>query len=214
MPVTTRSGLQTVNDAPIPRVQSEKRSHESEDRPGKKRRATSEPEDEQARPNAGAAAASSSMSRPDKRPKPIRTRVRISEPEAVPTPSTSAPRTPPRRGGRYLGRVLGTGRSVLTTPSPRSVRDRPPTPYTRRTSLPQTGPEPDEWEPSIVIGRSLGANLSRAETAQRTVRQWEAVYEHVRQETPDAVGSILERLEDARRELNEMDMTEENTHPM
>lgn len=80
--------------------------------------------------------------------------------------------------------------------------------------MPQTGPEEDNWEPSIVIGRSLGENLSRAETARRTVRQWEAVYEHVRQETPDAVGPILEQLEEARRELDEMEMTQENITPV
>ena len=84
-------------------------------------------------------------------------------------------------------------------------------------SLPPTEaeePEQADWEPSIVIGRSLGENLSRVETARRTVRQWEAVYNHVLSQTPEAVGPIREQLEQARRELDEMDMTEMNTTPM
>lgn len=151
------------------------------------------------------------------------------------TPPSVSPRTEPRRGGRYLGQVLGTGRRVLSTASPRaatfphSVRDRPPTPYIRRASISRRElPEPyarrpslprwerpdDGWEPSIVIGRSLGENLSRAERARRAVRQWEAVYEHTLRMTPEGVGPILGQLEAARGELAEMEMDDEDTTPV
>ncbi|MBE3111463.1 MAG: hypothetical protein IMZ46_13325 [Acidobacteria bacterium] len=153
-----------------------------------------------------------STARETNRPPRIRT-TGAPSPEAAP-PQTPSPRTTRRRGS-YLGQVLGTGDRVNRTPSPRSVRNRPPTPYARRMSLPRREREvpEDNWEPSIVIGRSLGENLSRAETARRAVMQWEAVYEHTLQVTPQAVDPILEQLENVRMDLDEMEMTKENTTP-
>ena len=217
MPVTTRSGLRSVNRDSGTTSRTEEPGYrqrdESPERPEKRRRTAVNLEDQE-HPGGRASGspicfASQAGDHRESRP----TRAEIPEPETPP------PRTPPRRG-RYLGQVLGTGRRVLTTPSPRSVRNRPPTPYPRRLSLPRRGSRRSEsgqggdgWEPSIVIGRSLGENLSRAETARRAVRQWEAIYEHTLRQTPDAVEPIVEQLEDARRELREMDMTEENNTP-
>lgn len=216
MPVTTRSGLQTAANTPGPGSQTqEEHVQETDERPGKRRRRASDSDDRQPPRANPARGPTSFMAQARDRPSPIRTRTGTAEPVTPPPPSTS-PRTVPRRG-RYLGQVLSTGCRVLTTPSPHSVRNRPPTPYARRMSLPRREreePEEDDWEPSIVIGRSLGENLSRAETARRTVRQWEAVYEHTLRETPAGVGPILEQLEEARRELDEMEMNEENTTPL
>lgn len=91
-------------------------------------------------------------------------------------------------------------------------RERP-APYTQRPSFSRERPD-DGWEPSIVIGRSLGENLSRAERARREVRQWEAVYEHTLRTTPEGVGPILEQLEAARGGLAGMEMDEEDNTPM
>lgn len=85
-------------------------------------------------------------------------------------------------------------------------------PHSRRPNL--SRPADDGWQPSIVIGQSLGENLSRAERARREVRQWEAVYEHTLRTTPEGVGPILEQLEAARRELDGMEMDKEDNTPV
>jgi hypothetical protein len=77
----------------------------------------------------------------------------------------------------------------------------------------QTGRAADGWKPSIVIGRSLGDNLSAIELANRKIQQWEAIYEHTMKETPDAIGPIEEQLAIAREEREEMEENEETTTP-
>lgn len=208
MPVCTLSGLRTAENAPGTSSQTqEEHSQEAHERPNKSRRRSSASDDRKPRRAKPAREPTASRAQANNRPSPIRTHTGAVEPLTPPLTGPS-----PRRG-RYPGRVLATGRHINTTPNPRSVLNRPPTPYARRTSL-LNEPEEDDWEPSIVIGRSLGENLSRVETAWRTVRQWEALYEHTRRDTPAGAGPILERLNEARRELDEVEMNEENTTPL
>ncbi|KAM0422831.1 hypothetical protein ACHAPD_001297 [Fusarium lateritium] len=75
-------------------------------------------------------------------------------------------------------------------------------------------PVPPGWEPPLVIGASLGTNLSRLENAERSVLQWEAIIANTRRKQPLADLSGLEDQRDkARQEFEQMEESEENLVP-
>ncbi|RGP79824.1 hypothetical protein FLONG3_2004 [Fusarium longipes] len=74
---------------------------------------------------------------------------------------------------------------------------------------------PPDWEPPLVIGASLGTNLSRMEEAERSALQWEAVVANTRRIQPLADLSGLERQRDkARQKLEQMEESDENMVPV
>ncbi|KAL6357536.1 hypothetical protein LRP88_07705 [Fusarium phalaenopsidis] len=76
-------------------------------------------------------------------------------------------------------------------------------------------PIPPNWKPPLAVGASLGDNLSRIEEAERSVLQWEAILENVRQTQPLAdLSSFEKQLEKARTKFNEMENSEENSVPV
>ncbi|SPO02168.1 uncharacterized protein DNG_04841 [Cephalotrichum gorgonifer] len=219
MPVTTRSGLQTSDRLPGPGSRRQQHDQESREPPRKRRRTSRNAEER--RPDTGTAAPESPITcgadGADDRPEGARAQAGRPGPETPSIFEKCPPRGAESRVGTFLGRVLGTGRPAMLSPGGSSEIHRPPTPHpSRGLSLPpsMTGERRHRWEPSIVIGRSLGENLSRAEMARRTVRQWEVLYEHTLENTPAAVGPILAQLEHSRRELDELEMNEENITPI
>lgn len=124
----------------------------------------------------------------------------------------------PRRTRRRLGnpseaheRSRGRrSRTEETGESSSATQARSPTPqrWPRR-------PIPPDWRPPLAVGASLGENLSLFEEAERTVLQWEAILENARRTQPRADLSPFERkLEEVRREFEEMSETEENMVPL
>lgn len=90
-----------------------------------------------------------------------------------------------------------------------SLSPQPPSrPKRRRLQVPA------DWRPPLAVGASLGENLSRIEEAERLVLQWEAIIENARRTQPRADLSPFEqRLEAVRRDLEELEETEENLVP-
>ncbi|KAG8675611.1 hypothetical protein FPOAC2_01677 [Fusarium poae] len=75
-------------------------------------------------------------------------------------------------------------------------------------------PVPPDWEPPLVIGASLGTNLSRLENAERSLLQWEAIIANTREKQPLADLSGLENQRDkARREFEQMEESDDNLMP-
>ncbi|KAH7179657.1 uncharacterized protein B0J16DRAFT_374666 [Fusarium flagelliforme] len=76
-------------------------------------------------------------------------------------------------------------------------------------------PVPPDWEPPLIIGASLGENLSRMEIAERSVLQWEAIIANTRRTQPRADLSGLEKERDkARQEFEQMEESDENLIPV
>lgn len=76
-------------------------------------------------------------------------------------------------------------------------------------------PVPPDWEPPLMIGASLGTNLSRLENAERSVLQWEAIIANARRTQPRADLSGLEKQRDkARQEFEGMEESDENLIPV
>jgi hypothetical protein len=67
----------------------------------------------------------------------------------------------------------------------------------------------------LIIGASLGENLSRMEIAERSVLQWEAIIANTRRTQPRADLSGLEMERDkARHEFEQMEESDENLIPV
>lgn len=96
--------------------------------------------------------------------------------------------------------------SSVARPSP---SPQPPSrPKRRRLQVPA------DWTPPLAVGASLGENLSRIEEAERLVLQWEAIIDNARRTQPRADLSPFEqRLEEVRRDLEDLEETEENLVP-
>ncbi|GKU00891.1 hypothetical protein FLAG1_01520 [Fusarium langsethiae] len=76
-------------------------------------------------------------------------------------------------------------------------------------------PVPPDWEPPLIIGASLGTNLSRLEHAERSVLQWEAIIANTRRTQPRADLSGLEEQRDkARQQFERMEKSDENLIPV
>lgn len=90
-----------------------------------------------------------------------------------------------------------------------SISPQPPSrPKRRRLQVPV------DWTPPLAVGASLGENLSRIEEAERLVLQWEAIIDNARRTQPRADLSPFEqRLEEVRRDFEELEETEENLVP-
>ncbi|KAM0430511.1 hypothetical protein ACHAPT_005860 [Fusarium lateritium] len=90
-----------------------------------------------------------------------------------------------------------------------------PAPLPLRRTRRARRPIPDDWEPPLAVGASLGDNLSRIEEAERSVLQWEAILENARDTQPFAdLSSFEKQLEKARTKFIEMEVSEENSVPV
>lgn len=142
-----------------------------------------------------------------------------------PTPSilppfTAAQSTPPLASGEDEFEVVS--QSGMETHTPEGARspelrgdENPPSNgwwelYERQRR------EDAIWEPPLVIGRSLGVNLSEWQVACRTVKQWEAILEHHIAQNVDrsALTAVLEELKLARTRLHELPINEKTVTPM
>ena len=66
------------------------------------------------------------------------------------------------------------------------------------------------WSPSLVLGSSLGVDLSAVELAERKVAQWNAILDYHKAHLPEAVGQVQEILNTAIEERNRLDDDDEN----
>lgn len=71
----------------------------------------------------------------------------------------------------------------------------------------------EAWTPSLVIGSSLGDDLSAIQLADRKVVQWRAILKHHQDKFPEAVSPIQEMLDEAIAERSQLDDTEANRKP-
>lgn len=71
----------------------------------------------------------------------------------------------------------------------------------------------EPWIPSLVIGSSLGDDLSAIQLADRTVDQWRAIVEYHQENLPGAVAPLQEMLDKAIAERDQIEDTVENRTP-
>ncbi|KAK1767134.1 hypothetical protein QBC33DRAFT_587462 [Phialemonium atrogriseum] len=83
-------------------------------------------------------------------------------------------------------------------------------PSTERSESPAAE---ETWAPSLVIGSSLGSDLSTIQLAERKITQWRAILQYHQENLPDAVGPIQAMLDAAIAERNQLDDSEANIKP-
>lgn len=71
----------------------------------------------------------------------------------------------------------------------------------------------EEWTPSLVIGSSLGDDLSAIQLADRKITQWRAILQHHQETLPGSVSPIQEMLDEAIAERAQLDDTVANRTP-
>jgi hypothetical protein len=134
----------------------------------------------------------------------------------APSPEIQGPKTK----AKSKSPDLSTARSEVGAQnrgSRTSSREKPPfqakTPKRSVSMTSGQAPSDPEWEPPLVIGASLGQNLSAVELARRRVAQREAIYQKVKRESPGSEGPIRAWLEEAQQELDLLPDTIENHTP-
>lgn len=123
------------------------------------------------------------------------------------------------RAGRRTARVR------FDTPGPDSgtrsgaIRATPQTEDSDSGAVPpsiEEGENPaagEEWTPSLVIGSSLGDDLSAIQLADRKIGQWRAILRHHQESLPGSVSPIQGMLDEAIAERAQLDDTVANRTP-
>lgn len=148
---------------------------------------------------------------PDVRPRDLR--------RPAPSLSAQAQQAVRYRVGRRTARVRFNVPELDSGTRPGAIRDtRQPEDGAAgaiSTSI-EEGENPaggEEWTPSLVIGSSLGDDLSAIQLADRKIAQWRAILQHHQETLPGSVSPIQGMLDEAIAERGQLDDTKANRTP-